>query len=150
MINRFSHWVRWRDRNKLQGIRCPGVYAIALSGNDISLTSFACCNEIIYFGMTNSAGGLKSRLQQFDNTINGKEGHGGAMRVRFKYRNYRSLVSRLFVSVSHIECDVLSGKPSDIRLMGEVARQEYECLALFVETFGRSPEFNDKKKSRKK
>ena len=37
--------------------------------------------EIIYIGMTNSKGGLKNRLQQFDNTIAGKTGHGGAQRV---------------------------------------------------------------------
>jgi hypothetical protein len=34
--------------------------------------------------------------------------------------------------------------------MGEVAKQEYYCLAQFAKTFGGLPEFNDKKRSRKK
>jgi hypothetical protein len=35
--------------------------------------------------------------------------------------------------------------PKNLRIMGEVVRHEYECIALFVENFGRLPEFNDKK-----
>jgi len=65
-------------------------------------------------------------------------------------RNPTKLVSKLFVSVSHTECDVTSNKPSDLRLMGKVAQQEYECFAVFAEMFGRLPEFNDKYKSPKK
>jgi hypothetical protein len=34
--------------------------------------------------------------------------------------------------------------------MGEVAKYEYECFALFAEKFGHLPEFNDKKRSPKK
>jgi hypothetical protein len=34
--------------------------------------------------------------------------------------------------------------------MGEVARHEYECVAFFVEAFGKLPEFNDKKRSPKR
>jgi hypothetical protein len=57
-----------------------------------------------------------------------------------------TLVSKLFVSVSHTECDVSSNKSSDLRLMGTVLQKEYECFALFVENnFGQLPEFNDKK-----
>ena len=74
--NKFSHWVRWESRDTLNGIHNPGVYALALSRKDISYTKFNWRKEIIYFGMTNSRGGLKARLKQFDNTIIGKEGHG--------------------------------------------------------------------------
>jgi hypothetical protein len=100
--------------------------------------------------MTNAKGGLKSRLQQFDNTIKGKEGHGGAQRVRFKYASYKKLAPRLFVSVSPYKCNVTSNKPSDLRIMGEVAKQEYECFALFAKRYKGLPEFNDKKRSPKK
>jgi hypothetical protein len=34
--------------------------------------------------------------------------------------------------------------------MGEVARQEYECFAGYVESFDMLPEFNDKQRSPKK
>ena len=150
MTESFSNWTRWRDRDQLPGIKFPGVYVIAMSDKDIASTPFTWRKEIIYIGMTNSKGGLKSRLQQFENTINGKEGHGGAVRVRFKHRDYNALVSKLFVSLSHTECDVTSNKPSDLRLMGNVAQQEYKCFAGFAKMFGQLPEFNDKKNSPKK
>jgi len=150
MTKSFSNWTRWRDRDQLEGIKFPGVYVIALSGKDIATIPFRWSEKIIYIGMTNAKGGLKSRLQQFDNTINGKEGHGGAARVRFKHRDYNAIVSKLFVSVSRTECNVTSNKPSDLRLMGNVAQQEYECFAVFVKMFRRLPEFNDKKNSPKK
>ena len=151
MNQSFSNWVRWLERDKLgKTLKYPGIYAIASSHKDIASFPFVWCEEIFYIGMTNSKGGLKSRLQQFENTIKGKVGHGGAERVRFKHSDYNSLVSKLFVSVSHTECDVLSHTPSDLRLMGQVAQEEYECFAVFAEKFNRLPEFNDKKKSLKK
>jgi len=48
---KFSSWVRWNDRNKIEGIKNPGVYAIAITSKDIStrnhqrlhfLKSFVC------------------------------------------------------------------------------------------------------------
>jgi hypothetical protein len=152
MDKTFSKWVRWRERNQLGNtLKYPGVYAVALSDKDIASTPFEWLKEIIYIGMTNSKGGLKSRLQQFENTIKGKEGHGGAARVLFKHGDYSALDSKMYVSICHTECDVLSNKSSDLLLMGKVARQEYECFAIFVEKFGNGlPEFNDKKRSPKK
>jgi hypothetical protein len=147
----FSNWIRWPNRNQLGKIlRFPGIYAIAISDEDLTATSFEWSKKIIYVGMSNAKGGLKSRLQQFENTIIGKRGHGGAQRVRFKHKDYNLLVPKLFVAVSHTECDVNSNKPSDLRLMGEVAKQEFDCFAIFVEKFGHLPEFNDKKLSPKK
>ena len=149
-MNNFSKWVRWSERNKLDGIGFPGVYAIALSDRNISNKALSWGQEIIYIGMTNSRGGLKSRLQQFDNTIKGKEGHGGAVRVRHKYPEYEKLEHQLYVSVCPTECKVTSNDLADLRLMGEVAKQEYECFAIFAETFGQLPEFNDKERSPKR
>ncbi len=150
MKDRFSDWAKWSNRNELQGIQLPGVYAIALSDKDISGNTFSWRREVIYVGMTNAKGGLKSRLQQFDNTIRGGDGHGGAQRVRHKHPNYKKLIPWLYISVCPRECNVLSNDPTNLRVMGEVAKQEYDCLAQFVETFGQLPEFNDKKRSPKK
>jgi hypothetical protein len=150
MKNRFSKWARWQERNSLYGIKFPGVYAIALSDKNIDSKAFSWIPEIIYVGMTNAQGGLKSRLQQFDNTVNGKEGHGGGHRVRFKHTDYQKLTPRLYVSVWPHECDVKSNLPADLRIMGDVLKLEYECFAAFVEKFGQMPEFNDKKNSPKK
>ena len=146
----FSKWVRWADRSTLDDLSYPGIYALAVSVKDISNESFEWRKEIVYIGMTNSIGGLKSRLNQFDNTIKGKEGHGGARRFRYKFSEYSALTKRLFVSIKPFICDVKSGSPKDLRIMGSIAQYEYECFACYVEKFGRLPEFNDKKRSPKK
>jgi hypothetical protein len=150
MINRrFTEWTKWEDRNSLKGIKFPGIYCIAISDIDLSEQNFKLISEINYVGMTNAQSGLKGRLKQFDNTIILKAGHGGADRFRYKYENYRDLVDRLFVSVCSFECNVKSNSPKDLRIMGEVAKFEYDCLANYVEKFGGLPEFNDKRKSPK-
>ncbi len=99
--------------------------------------------------MTNSKAGLKGRLKQFDNTIIGKTGHGGADRFRFKHGNYKELADKLYVSACTFECDVESNDPKDLRIMGKVAKFEYDCFAEYVEKFGELPEFNNKKESPK-
>ena len=146
----FSKWVSWHERNKLSDIEFPGIYVIALSKKNISEEAFSWIQEIIYVGMTNSKGGLKSRLQQFDYTVHGGDGHGGGHRVLYKHKDYSRLTNQLYVSVSPQKCDVTSNTPSDLRVMGKVANHEYECFAQFVEAFGSLPEFNDKQRSPKK
>lgn len=145
----FSQWIKWKDRNSLSGIIYPGIYCIAISETDLSEQDFEWISKITYVGMTNSKEGLRGRLKQFDNTIIGKTGHGGADRFRLKYENYKDLVDKLYVSVCSFECDVKSNAPKDLRIMGEVAKLEYDCFAGYVEKFGKLPEFNDKKKSPK-
>ena len=149
MASRFSSWFKWKDRATIPGAEYPGVYAIVRSEGDISGQPFSWRSDIIYIGMTNAIGGIKSRLQQFENTISGKSGHGGAHRVRSKY-SYRSLHPLLYVAASHTKCDVTSHSHIDLRLMGQVPKQEYDCLATYVTRFKRLPEFNDKKRSPKK
>jgi hypothetical protein len=146
MIERkFSEWHSWSERKVLP--RCPGVYAIARSNNDLSAKAFTFSEEIIYFGMTNAASGLQGRLEQFDSTIIGKRplAHGGADRVRYGYSNYDSLVSQLYVAVASFPCDPKEKGPADLRIMGDVARLEYLCLAEYKERFDRLPAFNDPK-----
>jgi len=145
----FSRWVRWKDRLNLKGINNPGVYALSVSTIDISGSEFNWTKEIIYFGMTNSGGGLKARLKQFDDTVVGKEGHGGGERVRYKYRDYGELTKKLFVSICPVECNVKSNQPEDLLKMGEVAYMEYYCFAKYAQLFGHLPEFNDKKNAPK-
>jgi hypothetical protein len=99
MSTTFTHWVPWTQRGTLPHLAYPGVYALAISAKRLSGTPFSCLPEIVYFGMTNAKGGLKSRLGQFENTIKGRRGHGGAHRVRFKHPDYLTLTSSLFVSV---------------------------------------------------
>jgi len=147
--HKFTKWTKWRNRNSLTGLKYPGIYCIAISEFDLSEQNFKWIPEIKYVGMTNSQAGLKGRLKQFDNTIIGKTGHGGADRFRYKYQNYQNLVDRLFVSVCSFQFDVKSNTSKDLRIMGEVAKFEYDCFAIYVEKFVNLPEFNDKSKSPK-
>ncbi|RZT95924.1 hypothetical protein EV201_0552 [Ancylomarina subtilis] len=146
---KFSQWTKWDDRNSISGIKYPGIYCIAISETVLSEQDFEWIPKITYVGMTNSKAGLKGRLKQFDNTIIGKNGHGGADRFRFQYENYQELVDKLYVSVCSFECDVKSNAPNDLRIMGEVAKFEYDCFAEYVDNFGCLPEFNNKKTSPK-
>ncbi|MGE4488405.1 MAG: hypothetical protein AB7E95_02545 [Kiritimatiellales bacterium] len=150
MKHQFTEWTLWENRSKLPGMHYPGIYVIAISLTNISSEQFSMIPEIAYFGMTNSKGGLQSRLKAFDNTLKGKNGHGGAHRFRFKYPDYSSLTSSLYVAICPFSCDVNSHQPNDLKIMGEVAKFEYVCFASFVEKFGSLPEFNDMQRSPKK
>jgi len=145
----FSKWAKWIDRDKLDGIEFPGIYCLAINEKDISDKDFEWTDKINYIGMTNAASGLKGRLKQFDNTIQGKTGHGGADRFRYEYRDYQDIKEKLYVSVKYFECNVKSNLPEDLLVMGEVAKHEYECFAEFVKINKRLPKFNDKPNAKK-
>ena len=148
---KFSNWIKWSDRNNLNDLQYPGIYAISYNEHDINNNSFDWIREIIYIGMTNSKKGLKRRLRQFDNTICGKRNnHGGAIRVRYKYKDYDKLIKYLYIAVRPFKCDVSSNNEKDLRIMGKVVEYEYICFAEYVKRFGILPEFNDKKRSSKK
>lgn len=143
-MKKFSRWAAWLDRNDLHGVAQNriGVYALAISSKDISGEPFSMREEIRYFGMTNSLGGLKSRLSSFNRTIHGKKGHGGARRFKKVHTNPTRLVEKLYVAVSPTDCVEHRGTPKGLILMGKVAKFEYECMASYLEAFGKLPRFN--------
>ncbi len=148
MINNFSNWVKWEDRNELEGINYPGIYCIAVS--EKTLNNFSFIPELEYVGMTNSKGGLRSRLRQFDATIKKiRTHHGGADRFLYEYQNYEEVKDKIFVAVRTFKCNTKNPTPNDLRIMGEVAQCEYDCWAIFIERNGRFPKFNDKKNAPK-
>lgn len=149
-LDDFSNWKKWTNREKLENIKFPGIYYIAYSNENLEDKNFTWIKDIIYIGMTNSKGGLKNRLQQFENTISGKVGHGGAVRVLYKYSKYEELINKLYVGVKYFECDVNSNNSNDLLIMGKVAEFEFISFAKYVELFNELPEFNDKKRSPKK
>lgn len=114
-------------------------------------TRFRWSKGFAYFGFTNAVGGLRGRLNQFNNTLRDKSGsgHGGAQRFRLKYRDGNPLAKKLYVAVCPFKCDVPTNKPADLRVMGDVVRAEYLAFAKYVTHYGRPPEFNDKEKSRR-
>ena len=134
----------------MDGLDYPGVYALAISKTDLTDMPFSLSESIAYFGMTKSKGGLRSRLKQFDNTIKGGIGHGGAERFLGKYKSYENLPGQLFVSINYIECNVKSNSWQDLIAIGEVVYFEYFCLAEYVKDNKSLPEFNDMKRSPKR
>lgn len=148
---KFSNWIKWSDRNKLNDLQYPGVYAIYINKHDINNYSFNWIREIKYIGMTNSKRGLKGRLRQFENTIKGKKSqHSGAKKIINKYKDYEKLVKELYVAVCPFKCEGNSNTVKDLLIMGKVAEYEYICFAEYVKRFGMLPEFNDKKRLLKK
>lgn len=148
--SRFSVWKRWTDREQIHKLDYPGVYVLAVSDARLDGKPFSWRPDITYVGMSNAAAGLAGRLRQFDLTISDtRNAHGGADRFRFKYRNYKQVIKRLFVAVRPVNCNVRSNSPRDLRLMGKVAQLEFLCLARYVEAFGVMPEFNDKSRAPK-
>jgi hypothetical protein len=152
MRMKFSQWVKFDDRERLENMAWPGVYAIAISRTNIAGTAFRYRKEIVYFGFTNSASGVGGRLNQFNNTLRDRRGpgHGGAQRFRHQYANGDALAKILYVSVCSFKCDVSSNAPKDLRKMGNVVRAEYLAFAEYAELYGRLPRYNDKKNSPKR
>lgn len=148
--DRFSVWTPWLERSQIAGTRWPGIYALAISRESLAGRSFTYLREIVYFGMTNSVSGLNGRLQQFDNTIHGKTGHGGADRFRQDFPRAEQLEPILFVAVMSLECTVTANTPNDLLTMGRVAMAEYECFAHYVQLHGTLPKYNDKKNAPKR
>ena len=163
---KFSPWMKWNDRKETDNIKMPGIYAIAIVDQSIEGNDFKLLKEIVYFGMTNSQGGLISRLKAFDNTIKNKTGHGGASRFKYEHIDRHNsmdsvevrekleeeLISKLYVSIAPFNREG-SKKPfssNDLITMGDVAKAEYECFAEYFKEFKYLPQFNDMKKSPKK
>lgn len=148
----FSVWRKFDERSSLEGVKLPGIYALAVSRENISGRQFSLLEEIVYFGMTNAAYGLKGRLNAFNNTMRDKAGpgHGGAQRFNYDHADPERLARKLYVSICPFSCDPSSGKPSDFLVMGKVAQAEYKAFAEYVRTYGSLPKYNDKKKSPKR
>lgn len=146
---RFSAWVRFDQRHELKNTNFPGVYAIAISARNIAGTPFRWTKDIVYFGVSRSVNGLQRRLKEFNNTIRGKTGHGGAQRFRPKYPDGNALAKKLYVAVCPFKCEVSLNSPEGLRGIGDVLRAEYLALAKYFTLFQRLPEFNDPERSPK-
>jgi hypothetical protein len=145
-----TKWYKWENRNEIPNNDEPAIYFIAYSPNDISNTEFSLIRDIIYIGMTISQGGLKSRLRQFEATMNGRSGHGGAVRVRFKHKNKDAFFKKAYISARIFPISVGRDTPNDWRIKGDCVGFEYKSFADYHEKYKMLPEFNDHNKSKKK
>jgi len=141
---RFSKWVPWAKRDAIAHLELPGLYAVSVSRVRLGGTQFRWIPDICYFGMTNSRGGLRARLTQFDRTLHSFIAHGGADRFRFAYPDYTAVLPKIYVAVLPVAADVNAATPHDLRAMGAVAYLEYECFARYHHKFGGVPQFNQR------
>lgn len=143
-------WTKWENRSQIPQIREPGVYFIALSGQDISGQTFCVIEEIIYIGVSISQKGVLGRFYQFQKAMEGKNGvHGGAERVRFKHTNAKTFFESAYICVKPFP--LTENDPVyNWKQKGECLKQEYVSIANYLEQFGRVPEFNDQNRSKKK
>lgn len=143
-------WTKWKSRKSIPQIKQPGVYFIALSDQDISGQSFRYIEEIIYVGVSISIKGVQGRLYQFKKAMEGRNGvHGGAERVRFKHTEIRKFFDRIYICVKPFP--LTENDPVfNWKQKGECLKEEYVSIATYLNHFGRLPEFNDQKRSKKK
>ena len=143
---KFSNWVKWQDRNGKK-LDCSGVYAISITNKNLANKSFN-YKDVVYIGMSNARGGIRGRLNQFNRSINGGEGHSGGKTIYKNLGNYKKWrkVLYLYVSTFKVKCEVIRSKRSakDLLLMGWVSFLEFEALAKCKQQVGTEPKYNKK------
>jgi hypothetical protein len=126
----------------------PGVYLLAFASERFAGETIK-PDQVLYVGMSNSAGGVRSRLKQFIKGIERNGYHSGAMRFyreQCKGEPFAKLKTRkrLYVAALTIECegDKVDAEPTDLRLMGHVACLEYYAIARIAQKTGKKPALN--------
>jgi hypothetical protein len=126
----------------------PGVYLLAFTSEKIAGASVK-PNQVLYAGMSNSAGGVRARLKQFIKGIEQNDFHSGAMRFYREHcgaRPFSQLKTRkrIYFATLTIECesDKFDARPDDLRLMGHVACLEYYAIARIAQKTGKKPALN--------
>jgi hypothetical protein len=127
---KFSTWYAWRLRKELPRKDFPGIYMIAITKKNLDGKK-ADYSDVVYIGMTNSKGGLKSRLNQFYSAIRGNYGHSGGNTIYRELGHYEDWTKKLFVCVMPIECNVISPEVNDLLKMGWITYLEYEAFSIF-------------------
>ena len=101
--------------------------------------------------MTISKNGLNGRLNQFESSMYGKDGvHGGAERVRFKYKNVNSFFKNTYISAAIFELTTKFDSSNNWRVKGACVGHEYNSFAEYFDKYNELPEFNNQIKSKKK
>jgi len=129
-------------------LRFPGVYLLAYTGKNLNGQKIDERN-ILYVGMSNAQGGVRSRLIQFRNGLEKYDNHSGAMRFYREYQGNKpfSLLKgkrKFFYVALSVEC--ISEKSrltaQDFRELGHVTCLEYYAIARIKEKAGRPPPLN--------
>ena len=141
----------WRELSDLIGdksLSSPGVYILAWSVSPLAGKKPK-PRDVLYVGMSNSAGGVRARLRQFLGGLEQNNRHSGAKRFFREYAHnvpisrYRTK-NRFFGTAIALKCDSnkLEAKPTDFRIMGHVACLEYYVRAHILAETGKRPDLN--------
>jgi hypothetical protein len=104
--------LRWKqfhgDRFLDGNLKFPGVYLLSFIGKDLSGKKI---NEadVLYVGMSNAQGGVRSRLKQFRDGLEIYGAHSGAMRFYREYQGNKPFTKlktrkKFFYAALPIEC----------------------------------------------
>ena len=142
---KFSAWIPWEDRHQYECRHMPSVYLLAISSKNLKGWS-ASYADTSYIGMTTARGGLISRWNQFDRSIQGKEGHSGGITIYRDLGNYKRWKRKLFVAAHPMQCNMHKNTrtANDLVRMGWVAFLEYKALAEYRKLMGKEPKYNTK------
>ena len=143
---------RWRvfldDPLSDPSFRFPGIYLLAYSKRNLKQTKIR-EEDVLYVGMSNAQGGVRSRLLQFRTGVERYGTHSGAMRFFREYQNSvpHSQLKRpdsFFYAALSIQCASEKGSltAADLRSLGHVACLEYYAIARIREKTGRPPPLN--------
>ena len=85
-------WQRLHADGSLQTdkLSYPGVYLLAYTGKKLEGMGIN-PRDVLYVGMSNSAGGVRQRLDQFMTGIKKNTSHSGAMRFYREFSNSRQI-----------------------------------------------------------
>jgi hypothetical protein len=137
------------ESTKVKAFADPGVYLFAYTSQPMAGRPVR-PRDVFYVGMSNSAGGLRSRFRQFQSSLEGGNGHGPAYRFYekcAKERPYSRLrtKNRFFFAALPVPCESKKSKatPRDFLLMGKIASLEYEAIARVLRSTGNLPRLNN-------
>ena len=138
----FSNWYVWEYRNRFPKVEFPGVYVLSIINSPDLVGQRPYWHDVVYVGMTNSRGGLRSRWNQFNRATRGKGGHSGGNSIYQELGHYSTWGQSLYVAGMAIECNVTSPSGNDYLRMGWVAYLEFEAFSSYCEKVGGHPRFN--------
>jgi len=128
----------------------PGIYLLAFTDKNLD-GEIVKPSDIYYVGMSNARKGLTSRVKQFLNGIEKNGSHSAGMRffkensngIAFSECNH---LGKFYIVSSTFKCNVhkLTRTPSDLRIMGDICRLEYQIIAHIKELTNAEPKLNKK------
>ena len=146
-----QRWKSFHDDHPFsdgESLKSPGVYMLAYTKSKLR-GKLIKENDVLYVGMSNSQGGIRTRLKGFGDGLETYGIHSGAKRFYREYQNGRPFSKlkdqgRFFYATLTIDCISEKSKlqPSDLRELGHVACLEYYAIARIKQKTGRMPTLN--------